>query len=188
MKRRGSRASRTLEILFAGSFAVAWTACGPEDRDAARGPGRIDRVDTAREPGGRRVERGSFYTLTLPPGTRRLTPSAPEVVEATYLISAVEGVSLAVFRPVPGAQDLEAWVRASEGALDGIAQRYDQGRVDGVEARITVLPGERRWTFVRGGLGFVVRCIASEPHDEAWMAERCDATVDTFRFVPPRTL
>jgi hypothetical protein len=128
---------------------------------------------------------GRWYALVLPEGATRVASSAPEVIDATYELDAAEGLRLAVFRPMPAQDDLEAWTTATERILDGIPRRHDDAMLDGVPARLGTFEDQLRWTFVADGTGGLLRCFADGPRDEAWLRERCDPVVASFRLTRP---
>jgi hypothetical protein len=107
------------------------------------------------------------------------------VVDATYVLDASEGLSLAVFRPMPAQVDLEAWTTATEGILEGIPRRHDDATIDGVPARLGTFDDQLRWTFVADGVGGLFRCFADGPRDEAWLLERCGPVVASVRLIRP---
>ena len=150
------------------------------DEPGARRSGAAPEDEVAREGGGRRLVRGVFYTIELPEGASDGVPSEPDVVDSVYVLSAGEGVTLALFRPFPQQGDLDTWTRTVETILEGIPQRYDETRVAGLPARVGELPGELRWTVIVDGAGHLYRCTSRGGEDAAWLHERCDATVQSL--------
>jgi len=132
-----------------------------------------------------RQQRGAFYSILLPADATRAEPSAPEIVEAVWVIAPAEGVVLTVFRPMPEQNDLETWTSASERILEGIPARHDETELSGMPARVGVFPGELRWTVVADGNGLLFRCFSPDPHDEAWMRARCEEAVNSVELVRP---
>ncbi len=132
-----------------------------------------------------REQRGAFYSVMLPADATRAEPSAPEIVEAVWVIAPAEGVLLTVFRPMPEQTDLEAWTTASETILEGIPSRHDEAELSGLPARVGVFPGELRWTVVADGNGLLFRCFSPDPHDEAWMRAHCEEAVQSVELVRP---
>ena len=128
---------------------------------------------------------GSFYSLALPEGAARAETTSTDIIDAVYVLSPEEHVSLTVFRPMPAQHDLEAWTDAAERILDGMASRHDDARLGDVDARLAVFPGELRWTAVADGRGLLVKCFAEEPEDEAWMHARCDDVIASLRLSHP---
>ncbi|MBX7192685.1 MAG: hypothetical protein K1X94_11535 [Sandaracinaceae bacterium] len=128
---------------------------------------------------------GVFYEIDLPAGAVDAVPSAPDVIDSVYRLSAEDDVTLTFFRPMPRQGELDAWNGAVTALLDGIPAREDEGELAGVPARVTFLPGELRWTAVVDGQGLLLKCFTSRPEDEAWMHAHCDETVSSLTLRRP---
>ncbi|GAB4212883.1 MAG: hypothetical protein OHK0013_36180 [Sandaracinaceae bacterium] len=200
---RFHRASALLSLLSTGFFGCSDrdaepTFTRPREERARSSPSAVAPIPTtvtpedpspvadvpAEEPGVL-PPAGRWYTLSLPAGASRTVSSAPEVVDATYVLDAAEGLHFAVFRPMPAQDDLEAWTTATEGILEGLPRRHDDARVDGVPARLATFDDQLRWTFVADGMGGLLRCFADGPRDEAWLRERCEPVVASLRLSRP---
>lgn len=166
-------------------------ACGTSDEPRFEESTRSSRASTrtheiapvAPSPLGAR----SWYEIELPPGARpALVPN--EAIDAVHRLDDALGLTLTVLTPMPGQNDLRAWSMAVDDIFaEHPVDRFDEGTIDGVPARIGVSSSQLRWTAVADGYGLMFQCFGDEPHDEAWLHAHCDRTIESVRLVRPIT-